>query len=144
MTMKCLRLCLLMLLLISIIVIAIIIVVVVVFLLLLLLLISLFTSVVTSLVVHIVQDRDWCEYWRLLFPKITVDDIRNFEGSYRGSEEERDALKSVYLDKEGDMDAILENVCLCVCVCVCEIKSVYLSDVTSCCCFLFVCVVYVS
>ncbi len=105
----------------DIIIIIIAIIVVAVVFLLLLLLISLFTSAVTSLVVHIVQDRDWCEYWRLLFPKITVDDIRNFEGSYRGSEEERDALKSVYLDKEGDMDAILENVCLCsvfVCVCV--------------------------
>ena len=45
-------------------------------------------------------------------PKITVEDIKNFEDSYKGSEEERDAVKSIYLEKEGDMDALLENVCI--------------------------------
>lgn len=30
------------------------------------------------------DDRDWDQYWRLLFKKITVDDIKNFEESYKG------------------------------------------------------------
>ncbi len=50
------------------------------------------------------------EYWRLLFHKVTVEDIKKFEESYKGSEEERDTLKAVYLEKEGNMDAILEEV----------------------------------
>ena len=56
------------------------------------------------------QDRDWAEYWRLLFSKVTTDDIQSFEQSYKGSEEELDTLKSVYMDSEGDMDTILEEV----------------------------------
>ena len=50
------------------------------------------------------------EYWRLLFQKVTIGDIEKFEETYKGSEEERDTLKSVYLEKEGDMNAILEEV----------------------------------
>lgn len=56
------------------------------------------------------QDRDWTEYWRLLFKKVTVDDIKSFEESYKGSEEERETLKSAYVDSEGNMDVILEEV----------------------------------
>jgi len=63
-----------------------------------------------SVAVAVCQDKDWTVYWRLLFPKVTVKDIRNFEDKYRGSEEETEDLKEVYLDKKGDMDAILENV----------------------------------
>ena len=59
---------------------------------------------------HCMQDRDWTEYWRLLFKKVTVDDIKSFEESYKGSEEEKDTLKSAYVDSEGNMDAILEEV----------------------------------
>ncbi|XP_073235225.1 dnaJ homolog subfamily C member 9-like [Porites lutea] len=58
----------------------------------------------------IVQERDWDAYWRLLFKKITVEDIAEFEKQYKGSEEEMNDLKAAYLDYEGDMDAILENV----------------------------------
>ena len=56
------------------------------------------------------QDRDWSEYWRLLFKKVTLDDIRTFEKSYKGSEEEAETLKSAYLDCEGDMERIMEEV----------------------------------
>ena len=52
------------------------------------------------------------EYWRLLFHKVTIDDIRKFEETYKGSDEEKDTLKAVYLEKEGDMEAILEEVSL--------------------------------
>lgn len=41
---------------------------------------------------------------------MTLKDIKKFEESYKGSDEERETLKSVYLEKEGDMDAILQEV----------------------------------
>ncbi|XP_068807132.1 dnaJ homolog subfamily C member 9 [Struthio camelus] len=58
-------------------------------------------------------ERDWQEYWRLLFKKITVKDIEDFEKNYKDSEEELDDIKAAYVDFEGDMDKILESV-LCV------------------------------
>ncbi|NWS75476.1 DNJC9 protein, partial [Crotophaga sulcirostris] len=58
-------------------------------------------------------ERDWCEYWRLLFKKITVKDIEDFEKTYKGSEEELEDIKAAYMDFEGDMDRIMESV-LCV------------------------------
>ena len=64
------------------------------------------------------QDRDWTDYWRLLFKKVTVDDITAFEKSYKGSEEEAETLRSAYVDCEGDMEKILEEVSVCLCVCV--------------------------
>jgi len=30
------------------------------------------------------QDRDWYDYWRLLFGTVTIDDIKNFESIYKG------------------------------------------------------------
>lgn len=56
------------------------------------------------------EDRDWDQYWRLLFKKITVEDIKNFEDKYKGSEEELSDLKQAYVDGQGSMDYILENV----------------------------------
>uniref|UniRef100_A0A8C8BRK6 DnaJ homolog subfamily C member 9 n=1 Tax=Otus sunia TaxID=257818 RepID=A0A8C8BRK6_9STRI len=58
-------------------------------------------------------ERDWEEYWRLLFKKITVKDIEEFEKSYKDSEEELADIKAAYVDFEGDMDRIMESV-LCV------------------------------
>lgn len=34
------------------------------------------------------QDRDWTAYWRLLFRKITTDDIDDFKKNYKGKNEE--------------------------------------------------------
>ncbi|XP_064594491.1 dnaJ homolog subfamily C member 9-like [Liolophura sinensis] len=56
------------------------------------------------------QERDWAKYWRLLFAKISVKDIQEFEAKYKGSEEELSDLKSAYVDYEGDMDKILDGV----------------------------------
>ncbi|KAL8608037.1 hypothetical protein ACOMHN_023853 [Nucella lapillus] len=56
------------------------------------------------------QDRDWCEYWRLLFPKVTVKDIQDFEKKYKGSAEELADLKSAYVEAEGDMDIVMDSV----------------------------------
>jgi len=52
------------------------------------------------------EDRCWEDYWRLLFPKITVQDILEFEKKYKGSDEERQDLIQLYVQHEGDMDAI--------------------------------------
>ena len=56
------------------------------------------------------QEKDWDAYWRLLFKKVSLDDIKEFEKKYKGSEEERNDLQSAYLDYEGDMEKILENI----------------------------------
>ncbi|XP_072280226.1 dnaJ homolog subfamily C member 9 [Pyxicephalus adspersus] len=56
------------------------------------------------------QDRDWADYWRLLFKKITVEDIKAYEEKYIGSEEERADIIQAYLDFEGDMDNIVDSV----------------------------------
>ena len=55
-----------------------------------------------------------------------MDDITAFEKSYKGSEEEAETLRSAYVDCEGDMERILEEVpeCVCVCVCVCLVNQV--------------------
>ncbi|XP_053164537.1 dnaJ homolog subfamily C member 9 [Hemicordylus capensis] len=59
------------------------------------------------------QDRNWEEYWRLLFKKITVKDIEDFEKKYKDSAEELADIKASYVDFKGDMDKIMESV-LCV------------------------------
>ncbi|XP_064125784.1 dnaJ homolog subfamily C member 9 isoform X1 [Loxodonta africana] len=58
-------------------------------------------------------DRDWETYWRLLFKKISLEDIQAFEKTYKGSEEELADIKQAYLDFKGDMDQIMASV-LCV------------------------------
>ncbi|XP_073943067.1 dnaJ homolog subfamily C member 9 isoform X2 [Choristoneura fumiferana] len=55
-------------------------------------------------------DRDWTIYWRLLFKKITEEDIIAYEKEYIGSEEERKDLKVAYLAGKGDMDYIVDQV----------------------------------
>ncbi|KAF7247277.1 hypothetical protein EYD10_06706 [Varanus komodoensis] len=59
------------------------------------------------------QDRNWEEYWRLLFKKITVKDIADFEKKYKNSAEELVDIKSSYEDFKGNMDKIMDSV-LCV------------------------------
>jgi len=54
--------------------------------------------------------KDWDQYWRLLFKKITIDDIQNFEKEYKESEEELNDLKQAYLDGEGSIQYINDNV----------------------------------
>ncbi|NWI61967.1 DNJC9 protein, partial [Todus mexicanus] len=45
--------------------------------------------------------------------QVTFKDIKDFEKSYKNSEEELADIKAAYLDFEGDMDRIMESV-LCV------------------------------
>jgi len=61
------------------------------------------------------DDRNWNEYWRLLFPRVKLDDIESFTKKYKGSKEELDTLKQAYVDCEGKMDDIIDNV-LCATV----------------------------
>lgn len=61
------------------------------------------------------SDRDWTEYWRVLYKKISEEDVRAFHEGYKGSEEEMEDLKAAYLASEGDMDKIMESV-LCASV----------------------------
>ncbi|XP_069549005.1 dnaJ homolog subfamily C member 9 [Brachyistius frenatus] len=59
------------------------------------------------------QDRDWEDYWRLLFPKITVQDILEFEKKYKGSDEERQDLMQLYVQHQGEMNAITASALCC-------------------------------
>ncbi|XP_063291090.1 dnaJ homolog subfamily C member 9 [Pelobates fuscus] len=56
------------------------------------------------------QDRNWEEYWRLLFHKVTMEDITSYKEKYQGSEEERTEILQAYMDFEGDMDEIMNSV----------------------------------
>ncbi|KAJ2952026.1 hypothetical protein O0L34_g4286 [Tuta absoluta] len=59
---------------------------------------------------NVIQDRDWTVYWRLLFKKITDEDIKAYEKEYIGSKEEKEDLKTAYLAGKGDMDYIVDQV----------------------------------
>ncbi|XP_078660902.1 dnaJ homolog subfamily C member 9-like [Branchiostoma floridae x Branchiostoma belcheri] len=62
--------------------------------------------------VDVDDDKDWASYWRLLFPQVTLQAVKDFEKNYKGSEEELADLKSAYLEHEGDMDDIMDAVTL--------------------------------
>jgi len=55
-------------------------------------------------------NKDWVDYWRNLFPKVTLKDLERFENEYRESAEEREDIKKAYLEAEGNMDQILDTV----------------------------------
>ena len=55
-------------------------------------------------------DKDWADYWRLLFPKVTLEDILKFETRYKNSDEEKDDVKKAYLEGDGDMNHVMESV----------------------------------
>ena len=55
------------------------------------------------------DNADWQQYWRLLFPKISTKDIDNYLDKYIGSEEEIADLKKVYVQCKGDMNKIYEH-----------------------------------
>ncbi|XP_031164009.1 dnaJ homolog subfamily C member 9 [Sander lucioperca] len=59
------------------------------------------------------QDRCWEDYWRLLFPKITLQDILEFETTYKGSDEERQDVIQLYVQHQGNMDAIIDSAMCC-------------------------------
>merc|ERR1712226_1052922 len=54
----------------------------------------------------------WEEYWRTLYPKVTVNKLKAFEAKYKNSSEERDDVKKAYTDAKGCMDKIMDSVIL--------------------------------
>jgi DnaJ family protein C protein 9 len=56
------------------------------------------------------NERNWNEYWRLLFPRVNLDDINKFTTQYKGSSEELEELKQAYINSQGDMDHIIDSV----------------------------------
>lgn len=59
---------------------------------------------------NVIVDRDWSGYWRVLFKKITDEDIMAYEKEYVGSAVERQDIKQVYLTAKGDMNYIVDHV----------------------------------
>lgn len=55
------------------------------------------------------SEADWSNYWRLLFPKISENDIQSFLEKYVGSDEEEQDLIAIYNRFEGDLDKISET-----------------------------------
>ena len=54
----------------------------------------------------------WAEYWRGLFPRVTVADIEAFGARYKGSAEERADVLAAYARHAGDMRRMLRVVLL--------------------------------
>ncbi|GBM97000.1 DnaJ subfamily C member 9 [Araneus ventricosus] len=50
----------------------------------------------------------WTRYWRKLFPHIVPEDIEDFKGRYKDSEEEKEDLRIAYLRAKGNMDRLAE------------------------------------
>ncbi|TFJ86234.1 hypothetical protein NSK_002442 [Nannochloropsis salina CCMP1776] len=58
------------------------------------------------------SEQEWYEYWRALFPTVTVEKINRFQEEYRESEEEaRDVLRA-YEEAQGKMSLVIDNVML--------------------------------
>lgn len=55
---------------------------------------------------------EWCQYFRNLFPKVTVDAIEKFRSNYKFSEEERRDILAAYTQRKGDIEDIMETVIL--------------------------------
>jgi DnaJ homolog subfamily C member 9 len=53
---------------------------------------------------------DWYEYYRQLFPQISLDDIAKYEMKYKGSSEEQQDVWDAYQRFSGDLKAIMESV----------------------------------
>lgn len=47
------------------------------------------------------SNKNWEDYWRLLFKKVTADDIESYSKSYRGSELEKTDVVKAYVDSQG-------------------------------------------
>lgn len=54
------------------------------------------------------SDFNWMDYWRSLFKKISLNDIKNFEKEYIGSETEIRDIKKAYIANKGDITLMTE------------------------------------
>lgn len=55
---------------------------------------------------------EWYEYFRNLFPKLTVDAIDQFSNEYKGSDEEREDIFNAYIARDGNIKYVFDNVML--------------------------------
>lgn len=55
-------------------------------------------------------NQEWSDYWRTLYPKVTVEKLEKFEAEYKNSKEELEDLKSAYETNQGDMDKIMDSI----------------------------------
>lgn len=55
---------------------------------------------------------EWYQYFRNMFPKVTVQSIDDFSSKYKSSEEERQDVLKAYVKGKGDIEFIMENVML--------------------------------
>lgn len=53
---------------------------------------------------------NWCDYWRSMFKKIDIEDIKRYEKEYIDSETELRDIKKAYVSSKGNMDVILQLV----------------------------------
>eukprot|EP00624_Nannochloropsis_granulata_P002565 evm.model.NODE_2292_length_18822_cov_22.697163.2 len=58
------------------------------------------------------SEQEWCDYWRVLFPTVTVDKIKKFQGEYQGSEEEKGDVLKAYEEGQGKISWVIDNVML--------------------------------
>lgn len=56
------------------------------------------------------ENKDWYDYWRCVFKKVSLADIISFEKEYKNSKEELEDLKKIYLDSGGNMETILNSI----------------------------------
>lgn len=56
--------------------------------------------------------KDWYDYFRRIFPKVTTTSIDDFSGTYKGSVEEKNDILRVYEQSGGNFDHIMESVIL--------------------------------
>lgn len=56
--------------------------------------------------------KDWYDYFRQMFPKVTTSAIDDFTGKYKGSDEEKNDILRVYIQSGGNLDHIMESVML--------------------------------
>jgi DnaJ homolog subfamily C member 9 len=52
----------------------------------------------------------WYDYYRRLFPQISVDDINNFEKQYKGSEEEQQDVWDAYRKYSGELKHMMDSI----------------------------------
>lgn len=58
------------------------------------------------------SEKKWYDYWRNIFPAVTLEKIQTFQSEYQGSEEERGDVLRAYEEGEGKMADVVDNVML--------------------------------
>jgi len=56
------------------------------------------------------ENVEWVEYWRNLYPKVTIQNIEKYKKKYQNSEEEKNDLLDAYKKSKGDMDKIMDEI----------------------------------